>query len=104
VKVHLLGRRDQHAIGRAVQRVKCVQALGVVTKAAAWSCGAARRRGLAQRPRRRARRLVGEDWRNDRVGGRGATCRDVDELEINPLLVTPAGAVALDARVVRRRI
>ncbi|HEY6695817.1 MAG TPA: hypothetical protein VI006_23390 [Solirubrobacteraceae bacterium] len=48
--------------------------------------------------------LVGEDWRNDRVGGRGATCRDVDELEINPLLVTPAGAVALDARVVRRRI
>ncbi len=33
----------------------------------------------------------------------GATCRDVDELEINPLLVTPAGAVALDARVVPRR-
>jgi acyl-CoA synthetase (NDP forming) len=30
----------------------------------------------------------------------GATCRDVDELEINPLLVTPAGAVALDARVI----
>jgi hypothetical protein len=32
----------------------------------------------------------------------GATCRDVDELEINPLLVTPAGTVALDARVVAR--
>ena len=32
----------------------------------------------------------------------GATCRDVDEVEINPLLVTPAGAVALDARVVPR--
>jgi acyl-CoA synthetase (NDP forming) len=32
----------------------------------------------------------------------GATCRDVDELEINPLLVTPGGAVALDARVVPR--
>jgi len=32
----------------------------------------------------------------------GATSRDVDELEINPLLVTPAGAVALDARVVPR--
>jgi acetate---CoA ligase (ADP-forming) len=32
----------------------------------------------------------------------GATCRDVDELEINPLLVTPAGAVALDARVIPR--
>jgi acetate---CoA ligase (ADP-forming) len=31
-----------------------------------------------------------------------ATCRDVDELEINPLLVTPAGAVALDARVAAR--
>jgi acyl-CoA synthetase (NDP forming) len=30
----------------------------------------------------------------------GATCRDVDELEINPLLVTPEGAVALDARVI----
>jgi acetate---CoA ligase (ADP-forming) len=30
----------------------------------------------------------------------GAMCRDVDELEVNPLLVTPAGAVALDARVV----
>jgi hypothetical protein len=88
VKVHLLGRRDQHAIGRAVQRVKCVQALGVLTK---------QLRGHVEP-------LVGEDWRNDRVGGRGATCRDVDELEINPLLVTPAGAVALDARVVRRRI
>jgi acyl-CoA synthetase (NDP forming) len=32
----------------------------------------------------------------------GATSHDVDELEINPLLVTPAGAVALDARVVPR--
>jgi succinyl-CoA synthetase beta subunit len=32
----------------------------------------------------------------------GATYRDVDELEINPLLVTPAGALALDARVVHR--
>jgi hypothetical protein len=30
----------------------------------------------------------------------GATCRDVNELEINPLVVTPAGAVAFDARVV----
>jgi acyl-CoA synthetase (NDP forming) len=32
----------------------------------------------------------------------GATCRDIDELEINPLLVTPAGAVALDARLIPR--
>jgi hypothetical protein len=32
----------------------------------------------------------------------GATCHDFDELEINPLLVTPAGALALDARVVPR--
>jgi acyl-CoA synthetase (NDP forming) len=32
----------------------------------------------------------------------GAMCCDVDELEINPLLVTPRGAVALDARVVPR--
>jgi acetate---CoA ligase (ADP-forming) len=32
----------------------------------------------------------------------GATCGNVDELEINPLLVTPAGAVALDAHVVPR--
>jgi acetate---CoA ligase (ADP-forming) len=32
----------------------------------------------------------------------GATYRDVDELEINPLPVTPAGAVALDAPVVPR--
>ena len=32
----------------------------------------------------------------------GATCPDIDEMEINPLLVTPAGAVALDARVIPR--
>jgi acetate---CoA ligase (ADP-forming) len=32
----------------------------------------------------------------------GAACRDIDEIEINPLLVTPAGAVALDARVIPR--
>ncbi len=32
----------------------------------------------------------------------GATYRDVDELEINPFLVTPAGAAALDARVIAR--
>jgi hypothetical protein len=29
----------------------------------------------------------------------GAACPNIDEVEINPLLVTPAGAVALDARV-----
>jgi succinyl-CoA synthetase beta subunit len=27
---------------------------------------------------------------------------DIAEIEINPLLVTPAGAVALDARVIQR--
>jgi acetate---CoA ligase (ADP-forming) len=32
----------------------------------------------------------------------GATYRDVDELEINPFLVTRPGAVALDARVIPR--
>jgi acetate---CoA ligase (ADP-forming) len=32
----------------------------------------------------------------------GAACPDIDEIEINPLLVTPAGAVALDARVIAR--
>jgi hypothetical protein len=32
----------------------------------------------------------------------GATYRDVEELEINPLPVTPAGAVALDVPVVPR--
>src|SRR5206468_2451377 len=30
----------------------------------------------------------------------GASCPDIDEKEINPLLVTRAGAVALDARVI----
>ena len=29
-------------------------------------------------------------------------CEDVDEIEVNPLLVTPAGALALDARIVLR--
>jgi acetate---CoA ligase (ADP-forming) len=32
----------------------------------------------------------------------GVAYRDVDELEINPLPVTPVGAVALDAPVVAR--
>jgi acetate---CoA ligase (ADP-forming) len=33
----------------------------------------------------------------------GAACPDIDHIEINPLLVTPAGAVALDARVIPHR-
>jgi hypothetical protein len=36
------------------------------------------------------------------VGDVAVALAPVDELEINPLLVTPAGAVALDARVVAR--
>jgi hypothetical protein len=34
----------------------------------------------------------------------GATCGEFEELEIDSLLVTPAGAVALDARAVPRHV
>jgi acyl-CoA synthetase (NDP forming) len=36
------------------------------------------------------------------VSALGASCPDIDQLEINPLLITPIDAVALDARVIPR--
>jgi succinyl-CoA synthetase beta subunit len=36
------------------------------------------------------------------VSALGASCPDIDQLEINPLLITPTGAIALDARVIPR--
>jgi acetate---CoA ligase (ADP-forming) len=51
--------------------------------------------GLGSTSRLRPREAATLSWL-------GVTYREVDELEINPFLVTRAGAVALDARVIPR--
>ena len=38
------------------------------------------------------------------ISGVAAACDDIEQIEANPLLVTPAGALALDARIVLRGI